>query len=254
MYISHSRNIDVVQPIWSTVFLRFEPQKVGQIIIRPSKCIMDWNWILKKTTNGMTYVLCISLNEVHSRLMTVDECSIEALCTEMTTHSLVRAAPGVGLPYWKWHTSGSREGYVGDRACSTFVNMSRGSRHKSKLLTFLLKLCSFSDTLEISCRSLCSSSLELGLLFNACGVRLPCISWPCCVLHSSTGHACESRLDASLHSLSFSLLCWCWLSDRARCCFLLHSASCSLSSSLSLASQSMELSESVADILGCLSN
>lgn len=30
----------------------------------------------------MTYVLCISLNEGHSRLVTADECSIVAPCTE----------------------------------------------------------------------------------------------------------------------------------------------------------------------------
>ncbi|TNN86886.1 hypothetical protein EYF80_002641 [Liparis tanakae] len=76
------------------------------------------------------------------------------------------------------------------------------------------------------------------------------------------------RLEASLTSLQLplpsftSLLRWQLLSDRSRCgeglgddgasawlCFLEQSDSCSLS--LSLASQSMELSESVADILGC---
>lgn len=89
--------------------------------------------------------------------------------------------------------------------------------------------------------------------------------------HVSVQLGGEPRLEASLTSLQLltpsftSLLRWQLLSDGPRCdgalgdggasvwlCFLVQSDSCSLSlSSLSLASQSMELSESVADILGC---
>lgn len=149
----------------------------------------------------------------------------------------------------------------------------------TEALTLLLKILSFSDMLAMSCRSLHSSSVEPRGLFSACWVLLPFILSPCCVLHSpvavSLSHFSmqpgDPRLETSLTSLQLpspsfkSLLQRQLLSVGPRCeaaqgdkgasvwlCFLVQSGSCSFSlSSLSLASQSMELSESVADILSC---